>query len=119
MANTQPMAVVVSSDVERGQMLDTRGTAPSRLTWVVTPLAAIIVRAIKAYLQTLVGLMTAAGFGVEIGTVPAGTSGFLELFLAKLAACSTIALVPAGMSVLSNLLILFTQLGDRFPTLKA
>ena len=32
---------------------------------------------------------------------------------------STIALVPAGMSVLSNLLILFTQLGDRFPTLKA
>ena len=102
----------------RGQRLETRGAKPDLRTWIVTPLIAMLVRAITAYLQTLVGLMTAAGFGATLvlehtANAPHGT------FLSTLEACSMLALAPAGMSVLSNLLILFTQLGDKFPTLKA
>lgn len=107
-------AVVISDTATNtGQMLQTPGDQPDIIVTVVTPIAAVLIRAAKAYLQTLVGLMTAAGFGVTILTPHPGD------FFATLQLCAGLSIAAGGMSLLTNILLLLTALGDKFPTLKS
>lgn len=85
---------------------------PDMLVTVVTPLVAILVRAAKAYLQTLVGLLGAAGFGMASNALPPGD--FRHTFIV----CAGLSVASGVMSLLTNTLLLLTALGDKFPTLK-
>lgn len=111
--NTQQTAVVISSNAQPAQMLETPYGTPDLLIKVVTPIAAVLIRAAKAYVQTLIGLLTAAGFGVTMLTPDPGH------FMATLKLCAGLAIASGVMSLLTNMLLLLTALGDKIPTLKS
>lgn len=112
-SNAIQTAVVISANAESHQTLSTPYGHPDLLITVVTPLAAILVRSAKAYLQTLVGLLTAAGFGVTLLTPVPGD------FFVTLKICAGLSIAAGVMSLLTNTLLLLTALGDKFPTLKS
>lgn len=110
---TAPSAVVISGVVNpQGQMLSTPEGHADIFVTVVTPLAAILVRAAKSYLQTLLGLLAAGGLGIASETLPAGD------FMHTLKVCAGLSIASGVMSLLTNISVLLTALGDKFPILK-
>lgn len=110
---TKPTAVVVSgSAFTMGQTLQTPPGQPDVVVTVITPLVAIFVRALKAYLQTLTGLLSASAFGMASTVLPAGD------FMHTLKVCAGLSVASGVMSLLTNISVLLTALGDRFPILK-
>jgi hypothetical protein len=110
---TPPSAVVVSGTAyTMGQTLQTKHGQPDIVITVITPLVAILVRAAKAYLQTLLGLLSASAFGMAATVLPAGD------FLHTLTICAGLSVASGVMSLLTNVSVLLTALGDRFPILK-
>lgn len=108
-----PSAVVISGAVNpQGQLLSTPEGHADIVITVITPLVAILVRAARAYLQTLVGLLTAGGLGMASTVLPPGD------FVHTLKVCAGLAIAPGIMSGLTNILTLLTALGDKFPILK-
>lgn len=106
-------AVVVSGTAFKiGQTLDTPHGEPNVVVTVITPLVAILVRATKAYVQTLLGLLSASAFGMASTVLPAGD------FLHTLKVCAGLSVASGVMSLLTNISVLLTALGDRFPILK-
>ncbi len=113
MAESTPTAVVISATARpSGQMLSTPTGFADIPIAVVTPLLAIIIRAAKAYVQTLVGLLAAGGLGLATDTLPAGD------FMHTLKVCAGLSVASGVMSLLTNISVLLTALGDRFPILK-
>ena len=108
----QETAVVVGGTGTGGQVIVTPVGQPNIIIKVITPFAVILVRALKTYFQTLAGLMSASVAGAAQNTLPAGD------FFHTLQICAGLSLGAAVMSILTNLPILLTDLGDRFPTLK-
>lgn len=106
-------ALVVSGTADKmGQTLSTPPGQPDIVITVITPLVAIIVRASKAYVQTLVGLLSASAFGMASTVLPAGD------FVHTLKVCAGLSVASGVMSALTNISVLLTALGDRFPILK-
>lgn len=106
-------AVVVSgSALKFGQTLDTPHGQPDIVITVITPLVAILVRAAKAYVQTLLGLLSASAFGMASTVLPAGD------FVHTLKVCAGLSVASGVMSALTNISLLLTAVGDRFPILK-
>jgi hypothetical protein len=58
-------------------------------------LSIIAIRALRTYIQTLVGLLSAAGMGADGGVLPAD-------FMSCLLLSAQLALAPAVMSILHN-----------------
>lgn len=106
-------AVVVSATAYKGQTLDTPIGHPDIVVTVITPLVAILIRAAKAYIQTLVGLLAAGGLGMASSTLPAGD------FAHTLKVCAGLSVASGVMSLLTNVSVLLTALGDKYPILKA
>lgn len=113
MPESTPTAIVISGSARsEGQMLSTpHGYADIPIA-VVTPLIAILVRAAKAYVQTLLGLLAAGGLGLATDTLPAGD------FMHTLKVCAGLAVASGVMSILTNVSVLLTALGDKLPILK-
>lgn len=111
--STPASAVVVSSTAYKGQVLDTAFGHPDIVVTVITPLVAILIRATKAYVQTLLGLLAAGGLGMASSTLPPGD------FVHTLKVCAGLSVASGVMSLLTNISVLLTALGDRFPILKA
>ncbi len=110
---TQATAIVISGAArEGGQMLSTPAGFADIPISVVTPLFAILVRAAKSYVQTLVGLLAAGGLGLASNTLPAGD------FMHTLRVCAGLSVASGVMSLLTNISVLLTALGDKFPILK-
>jgi hypothetical protein len=110
---TNATAVVVSGSARlTGQMLSTPAGYADIPIAVVTPLLAILVRAAKAYLQTLLGLLAAGGLGLASNTFPAGD------FVHTLKVCAGLSVASGVMSILTNVSVLLTALGDKLPILK-
>lgn len=108
-----PTAVAVSgSAFTMGQILKTPRGQPDVVVTVIGPVVAIIVRALKAYLQTLTGLLSASAFGMASTVLPAGD------FIHTLKVCAGLSVASGVMSLLTNISVLLTALGDRFPILK-
>lgn len=108
-----PTAVVVSgSAYTMGQTLQTPQGQPDIVVTVITPVVAILIRASKAYLQTLLGLLAAGGLGMASDTLPAGD------FMHTLKVCAGLSVASGVMSLLTNISVLLTALGDKFPILK-
>jgi hypothetical protein len=100
---------------ERSEMVTERQlnsvTVVSMPPWKI-----VLVRAIRVYLQTLVGLLGAlsSGAAATVGvTLTAG--GFYHLFVA----CASIAVAPAVMSILLNSAELLAKLDASNPALRA
>lgn len=109
---SQTAVAISASAYPVGQTLETPFGRPDVLVKVVTPIAAILVRAAKTYMQTLLGLLSAAGLGMASSTLPPGD------FLHTLKICAGLSIGSGVMSLLTNITLLLTALGDRFPTLK-
>lgn len=107
-----------------------RGTSPDATVTAVTPsdqpnvtvqpitiAKRITIRAVKTYLQSLVGFLLTAGFtgSVAPNVAPVPLQTFTDVALTAAVA----ALVPAAMSALTNLLILFTRLDESNPSVMA
>lgn len=109
----KPTAVAVSgSAYTMGQSLQTPPGHPDVVVTVITPLVAILVRAAKAYLQTLLGLLSAGTLGMASNVLPAGD------FVHTLKVCAGLSVASGVMSLLTNVSVLLTAIGDRFPILK-
>jgi len=95
----------------------TPGDNPNVRVVAVTIMSRVVIRAVKTYLQSLVGFLIAAGFtgAVAPGSVPLPFQTFTDV----LTSAAVAALVPAIMSALTNLTILFTRLDESSPSLMA
>jgi hypothetical protein len=100
---------------ERADMV-TEKQADNVIVVLMSPIKIVVVRAFRVYVQTLAGLLTAAGTGATAAvgiTMPAGD--FYRLFVA----CASIALAPAIMSVLLNTSELLAKWDATHPMLRA
>jgi len=79
---------------------------PNLLVNIVTPMMAIVVRFINAYLTTLVGLVAA---GMTSNIIPATDFGHLVIECAKL------SLAGAGLGLMKDCLTIFSGLERKFP----
>lgn len=82
---------------------------PNIIIKVVQPLLLVLVRALRVFLQTLLGLVTAGLAAPK--ALPA--QDFLHLLLL----CSSLALAPAAVCVIQNMIELLTKLDQAYPTL--
>lgn len=91
----------------------TVGTTPDHQPNVVlraiSPVVAIIVRFINAYLTTVVGLITAAETPLGAHVLPA--RDFYHLFLT----CSSLAVAGPIVDLAKNLITIFGKLESKFP----
>lgn len=83
---------------------------------LMTPVKIVVVRALRVYLQTLVGLLTALGSGVAASVGVTLTAGD---FWHLLAACSSIAVAPAVISAITNTVELLAKWDASHPELRA
>lgn len=83
-------------------------TQPNLIVNVVTPLAAILIRFVNAYLTMLVGLVSA---GMATNIIPAQDFGQLVL------ACAKLSVAGAGLGLLKDLVTVFGKLEQKFPLL--
>lgn len=95
----------------------TPGDLPNVLVVPMTIARRLTIRTVKVYLQSLVGFLAVGGFTGAVAPTasPVPLTTFQEVLVASLSA----AVVPAAMSLLTNLLILFTRLDERTPELMA
>jgi hypothetical protein len=103
--------VVASGDIggfiPPGTIAATPGvTMPNVAVTVITPITAIVVRFINAFLTTLVGLVTA---GATTNIIPA--NDFYHLVLK----CAGLSVAGAGIDAMKNILTIFSKLESKFP----
>ncbi len=109
-----PTTVAISSNAfQSGQFLRTPNGQLNVLVQVISPVAAIVFRVAKTYVQSLIGFLAASGLGMAPSVLPSGD------FYHLLAKSAGLAVAPAAMSLLYNLSTLLTQLGDKYPVLKS
>lgn len=75
-----------------------------------------LVRCARVYLQSLVGFLLAAGTGLTAAvglTMPVGDFGKL------LVTCASLAIAPAAISLIQNVIELLAKLDATNPTLRA
>lgn len=82
---------------------------PNIIIKVVQPLAIIVIRALRVFLQTLLGLLTAGMVAPK--ALPA--SDFWHLLIL----CASLSAAPAGVCVIQNAIELLGKLDQAYPTL--
>lgn len=111
----EPVKTIVT---ERADAIDhnTTGVTPGDTPNVaVQPMhwyQIVAVRAARVYLQSMFGLMTAGGIGLDAGLLPNDLASLLGR-------CAQLALAPAVFSVLQNTLELIIRLDESNPKLRA
>lgn len=98
----------VATPIPSGTVLNTPDHQPNVIVKVVTPIKAITIRFINAYLTMLVSLV---GAGMTTNIIPA--DDFLHLVLK----CATLALASAGLGLLKDLVTVFGKLEQSNPLL--
>ena len=72
----------------------------------------IAIRALRVYLQSIAGLVSAGGVGLDSGILP-------DAFGALVVSAATIALGPAFFSALTNTIELLTKVDQNWPEFRA
>jgi hypothetical protein len=106
----QNTLVISDSGMASGRVLRTPEGRRDLALLVITPLMAILVRALKTFLQTWIALM---GASLTTDLIPARD------FFHRAAICASLAVAASVMSVATNVSGLLTALGEKFPLLKA
>lgn len=109
------MAPIVVTTIDRGngtgngQVLQTASGLPNFVVKGVQPLVMILVRAVRVFLQTLIGLVTT---GLASPTaLPA--KDFAHLLLL----CASLSLAPAVICIIQNAIELLGKIDQSHPTL--
>jgi hypothetical protein len=89
-----------------GTIIEMPGNHPNIIQNVVTPMAAILIRFINAYLTMIVALL---GAGMVTNLIPA--SDFIHLFLK----CAALSFAGAALGFLKDLITIFGKLEQKFP----
>lgn len=112
----EPMNVVVT---KRTDTIDKNTTAitpkaddPNLILQPMNQLAIVGVRAGRVYLQSLLGVMTMGGLGVDAGLLP---NDLATLFLRS----AQLAVGPAIFSILTNATELLARIDESFPKMRA
>lgn len=106
----EPAPPKVGLAIAQPHTFETPAGQPNIIIQVVTPLAALVVRVLVVFLQTLLGLLTA---GMTTTIIPA--TDFRDLVVK----CASLSIAAAGICLLQNLITLFSKLEQRFPLLRA
>lgn len=102
-ADTVPETVVAETPI----------STPTDVKIVAMHWARIVgIRGLRMYLQTVIGLLTAAGLGADGGMMP---NDFMPLLQAVL----QLALAPLLMSLLQNSLELLSKVDVNYPQMRA
>jgi len=92
-------------------------------TVVVVPMPAwkiALVRCVRVYIQSLLGFLTATGTGLTAAVGAAlGTPIPAMDFFHMLVFCASLAIAPATVSLLQNILELLAKIDATNPTLRA
>lgn len=94
------------SNVPQTLVGETPEAQPNVVVNFVTPLLAIVIRFINAYLTTLVGLVAA---GLSSNIIPA--SDFASLVWK----CAQLSIAGAGLGLLKDLVTIFGKLETKYP----
>lgn len=94
-----------------GTLAETPAGKPDLLVRIVSPIAAIAVRFVNAYLTTLVGLVTAAMTPLGQNILPA--SDFGELVMK----CASLSVAGAAVGFAKDVLTIFAKLERKYPLL--
>ena len=89
-----------------GTVLITPGRQPNLVVQAVTPLAAVLVRFLNAYLTMVVGLVTA---GLTTHAIPAHD------FLSLLTTCAGLSLAGPALGALKDVITILTNLEKKYP----
>lgn len=111
-AHEKPVVVTVSSNSlpassEAGVIVTPMGQ-PNVYLKVVEPITIVGVRALRTFLQALLGLLTA-------GLVSPSTLGAKD-FLHLLATCASLAVAPAVVCIIQNVIELTARFDQKHPT---
>lgn len=108
-ANPPPITVTTIQREGTPQTMNASTPAyqPNVIVQAVTPLASILVRSLRVFLQTMLGLMTA-------GTV-APTSLNAHSFWELVIKCASLSVAAAGICALQNFVELLGRLDQKFP----
>jgi hypothetical protein len=111
--NSDPVVISVPSSSLMGTgtgsgLVVTPAGRANLLIKVISPIAIILVRAAKAFLDTMLGVMTA---GPVTGLIPASDFGHLLIVSASFSVSA------AGFSIIRSLIELFSKFDQSHPTL--
>jgi hypothetical protein len=89
---------------------------PNVLITVMHPVAQVLVRAVRAYLQAFLGIATAlqTGYAHKVG-VDFDTHDLTQVIVKSAA----IALAPVFFTIVQNMIELFAKLDETYPQLRA
>lgn len=104
-----PTIVTVSSSRSRGGEIETGPDVPNIYIKVMAPITIIGVRALRVFLQSLIGLVTA---GLAAPTA-LPTSDFLHL----LTLCASLSVAPTVISIVQNVIELLAAFDQSHPQL--
>jgi hypothetical protein len=106
-------AVVVSrGENAKTQTVVTPGTQANLMITALTPVYIVSIRTVRVYLQTLSGLLLAAGLGAASTVLPPGDFGHL------LKVSAGLSIAPAAMCALQNFIELLAKLDQSNPQLR-
>lgn len=110
----EPVTVIVakSADIPHGTIATTPGSLPNVIIKALNPVWIVLVRALRVYLQTLVGLLSAGATGMAGSVLPAGD------FLHMIKVCAGLSLASAIMCALQNTLELLGNIDKHAPELR-
>jgi hypothetical protein len=112
----EPISLVVPNRTDAIDKVTTAVTPkadePNIVLQPMNQLAIIAVRASRVYVQSVLGVMTMGGLGVDAGLLP---NDMLALFLSA----AQLALGPAVFSILTNATELLARIDESFPKFRA
>ena len=102
--------VLVGRDGIAPTVAATPGGMPDVIVRVMSPLVVVLVRTLRVYLQTVVGLLTTGALAGDL--VPAAQT------LTSLEVAASLAVGPALVCALQNAVELLTRLDETMPQLR-
>jgi hypothetical protein len=109
-----PVPLLAKDGVD-GEIVQTPAGQPDFRVTVMSPLVQIVVRGFRTYLQALLGLLAVA----LVGPSQMLPSVAPRDFLAALQLAAGLALAPAAISVLQNLVEFLAKVDELFPKARA
>lgn len=115
----QMVKTVVTKRLEQG-IDSTPAVTPSQesgfLVVAMRPIAIILIRSARNYVQSFSGLLTAAGLGADaVFEAPI----FPREFASKVTVCAALAVAPAFFCLVQNTGELLWKLDQKFPEMRA
>lgn len=104
--------VLVSSERTADRLNDATPNVQTVTFSYIAPIKLVLVRVVRTYLQSLLGLLTAGMAGGAAGMIP--FTDFQDLLVKS----ASLAIAPAVVSAIQNILEILTKLDETKPELR-